>query len=361
MQVRRESAAAMVFLRATVVKSVASGYMRANSSITRSAPPGVVSQSAMIATRMEGKILPVPLHRPRPLPHRFRRPIHPSLQRLVERRHWRHRTRTRQRWQRSLHRFQGDIRSLRWLLWPVGYVAAAFIAGLMGVFLLFSPWTKVQEIRIIRSDPRVDVARTQEVLSPLFGRWMPPLGRKDILPLLRGGLPDLHDVHVRVSYPSRLIVRVMLDAIVARVQVDEGGPVVQSGSVLHGFLTEEGAYMQYPRSHVRHVEAFPLVHITDWGVRPNTGDHILPRALLIALHKAEGSLQRDFGQEVTERLIFLRAREFHLRTAKWWVWFDLRDSIEEHLQRYHLFLQSVPRETVREYVDLRPLDRVVYR
>lgn len=267
----------------------------------------------------------------------------------------------RQSWQRPLHRMRGRLRALQWLMAPLGYAAILLVAVLAFVLLLFSPWTKVQEIRVIRSDHRVDIARVQEALNPLFGRWMLLLGRTDVLPLLQESLPDLRDVHVETSYPSRLIIRVTLDALVAQVQIDEGEPAAQSGSSLRGFLTEGGVYMHYPPATVRHLGELPRVHVTDWGVRPGTGDRILSPAFLAALFGAEGMLQRDFGQEVTEHLIFLRAREFHLRTAGWWVWFDTRDSIEEHLHRYRLFLQSVPREQIREYVDIRSLDRVVYR
>ena len=267
----------------------------------------------------------------------------------------------RQRWLRPLRRLEGRIRTLQWLMLPLGYTAIVLTIVSMFVLLLFSPWTKVQEIRVLRQDPRTDIARVQQALSPLFGQRMLLLGRADVLPLLEKSLPDLKDVQVDVSYPSRLVIRVTLDALVARIQIDEGEIAAQSGSSLHGFLTEEGNYMQYPHSHVRHAEEFPLIHVTDWGVLPTPGDHLLPQTFLADLQKAEETIRRDFGQEVTERLVFLRAREFHLRTAEWWLWFDSRDPLEEHLHRYRLFLQSVQREHVREYVDLRPTDRVVYR
>ncbi|MBI4129190.1 hypothetical protein HY464_00685 [Candidatus Peregrinibacteria bacterium] len=303
----------------------------------------------------------MPLRRPRPLPPRFRRSVHPSLRRLITQRHQRRCGDARRRWLRPLRRLEGRIRTLQWLILPLGYAAIVLTTAAILVVLLFSPWTKVQEIRVIRNDPRTDIARIQHALRPLFGRRMLLLGRADVLPLLEESLPDLRDVTVHVSYPSRLVIRVTLDPLVARMQIDEGELVTQSGSSQNGFLTDEGDYMQYPRSLVRHADELPLIHGTDWGVLPTSGDHILPKTLLAALQKAEEVLQRDFGQEVTDRLVFLRAREFHLRTTEFGIWFDTRDSLEEHFRRYRLFLQSVPREHVREYVDLRPIDRVVYR
>lgn len=250
---------------------------------------------------------------------------------------------------------------LRRFVLPLGYAAIVLAVALFFVLLLFSPWTKVQEIRVIRRDPRIDIALIQQALHPLFGRRMLLLGRADVLPLLQTSMPDLQDVLVDVSYPSRLIVSVTLDAPIARAQVDEGDYSAQSGALLRSFLTEKGIYMHYPPSSVPHAGELPLLRITDWGVRPIPGDRILSPALLAALKKTEELLRRDFGQDVTERLVFLRAREFHLLTAGKWMWFDTRSPPEEYLRRYRLFLQSVQREHAREYVDLRPIDRVVYR
>lgn len=267
----------------------------------------------------------------------------------------------RQWWSRPLRRFLGRIQALRWLVLPLGYAVILLAIALLFVLLLFSPWTKVQEIRVIRRDPRIDIALIQQALHPLFGRRMLPLGRADVLPLLQASMPDIQDVLVDVSYPSRLIISVTLDAPIARAQIDEGDHLAQSGALLRSFLTEKGVFMPYSPSSIPHADELPLLHITDWGVHPLPGDRILSPALLAALQKTEELLRRDFGQDVTERLVFLRAREFHLLTAGKWLWFDARSSPEEHLRRYRLFLQSVQREHAREYVDLRPIDRVVYR
>lgn len=250
---------------------------------------------------------------------------------------------------------------MRWLARPLVYAAILLAAALLFVFLLFSPWTKVQEIRVVRRDPRIDVALVQQALRPLFGRRMLLLGRADVLPLLQESMPDFKGVHVDVSYPSRLIINIVLDSPIARVQIDDADRFAQSGAFLRSFLTEKGIYMHYPPSSVPHTNELPLLRITDWGERPLPGNHILSPTLLTALQKTEELLRRDFGQDVTERLVFLRAREFHLLVAKTWLWFDIRSSPEEHLRRYRTFLQSDQREHAREYVDLRPIDRVVYR
>lgn len=305
--------------------------------------------------------LPVPLHRPLPIPHRFRRPVQDSVRQLIERRHQRRRAALRQRWMRSWSRFEGRIRALRWLAVPLLAVAGILIIALLCSLFLFSPWTKIQEIRVIRQDPRVDIATVQHALSPLFGRRMLLLSRADVLPLLEGTLPDLQEVTVDLVYPSRLVVRLTLDALIAQLQIDDTALASQSGALLHDFLTEEGIYVQYLPSQVRSRETLPIIHITDWGVRPLVGARLLPMNFLTKTRESEDTLRRDFGQEVTERLIFLRAREFHLRTAEWWLWFDTRTPLEDLFHRYRLFLQSVPRENVRKYVDLRITDRVVYQ
>ncbi|MBI2117785.1 hypothetical protein HYT95_02700, partial [Candidatus Peregrinibacteria bacterium] len=106
----------------------------------------------------------MPLHRPRPLPHHFRRSVSPSLRRLVKQHHQRRRTDMRQRWLRPLRRLEGRIRTLQWLMLPLVYAAILLTTAAIFVVLLFSPWTKVQEIRVIRNDPRTDIARIQHAL-----------------------------------------------------------------------------------------------------------------------------------------------------------------------------------------------------
>lgn len=253
------------------------------------------------------------------------------------------------------------MQTLRWLAFPLVYAAIFLAAAMLFVLLLFSPWTKVQEIRVVRRDPRIDVALVQQALHPLFGRRMLLLGRADVLPLLQESMPDLQSVRVDVSYPSRLIISIALDPPIARAQIDDAGRSAQSGAVLHGFLTEKGIYMHYPPSSIPHAGELPLLRITDWGVHPLPGDRILSPTLLTTLQKTEELLRSDFGKDVTERLVFLRAREFHLLISGVWLWFDTRSSPEEHLQRYRTFLQSDQREHALEYVDLRPIDRVVYQ
>jgi hypothetical protein len=59
--------------------------------------------------------------------------------------------------------------------------------------------------------------------------------------------------------------------------------------------------------------------------------------------------------------VYLRSREFHLQTAKYSLWFDMRSPLAQQIDRYRLFLQSAGAGAAKVYVDLRLQDRIVYR
>ena len=79
------------------------------------------------------------------------------------------------------------------------------------------------------------------------------------------------------------------------------------------------------------------------------------------MHNAEQALDEQFGQKVRSRSVYLRAQEFHLLTQQYSLWFDLKSPLEAQLLRYRLFLQTVGKDTAKEYIDLRLTDRVVYK
>ena len=80
-----------------------------------------------------------------------------------------------------------------------------------------------------------------------------------------------------------------------------------------------------------------------------------------SLGRGGEGLGDKFALSVPGRIVFLRAREFHLRTKAFDLWFDLRSPLAEHLARFKIFLASISKEEVEQYIDLRLSDRVVYR
>jgi hypothetical protein len=59
--------------------------------------------------------------------------------------------------------------------------------------------------------------------------------------------------------------------------------------------------------------------------------------------------------------VYLRSREFHILLDHFSLLFDMRNPVETHLRRYKVFLNSVPLDQIKEYVDLRLNGKVVYR
>lgn len=307
------------------------------------------------------------LKQPRRLPARYNRRVQDTTRDLVRRRHTRQRQYAVQRWTRLLRRSRE-----RWARWWI--VAVRFspwillaVAGTCVGVAMFSPLFDVREIRVIRSDRRVDAEQVQRSLAPLFGEHLVFLAQQHVLPLLERSVPDLRDAVIDKRYPSTLVLRLELEPIVALLEiVDPSGnasPAVTGtgADALGDYLTADGTYVVYPPSVVQSGTGTAVVRIVDWGVRPEPWTHLLDIGVLERIAQAEQILQAQFGESVSQRVVYLRSREFHLQTSKHSLWFDLRSPLAEHFDRYRLFLSSAGADAAPVYVDLRLQDRIVYR
>jgi hypothetical protein len=242
-------------------------------------------------------------------------------------------------------------------------ITLAALILLAGGIVAFSPIGQVEEIRVSRSDPRLDIEEVQQVLAPLFGHSLVTVTVREIRSLLEQRILDIRGVTVSKHYPSQLFVRVELAPLVARARVlapgEENFPVQGSGAMLT-FVTDRGTFAVVPPGFTRGAE-LPLIDLVDWGIRPEPGAPILSQDFLARMEQAVDILQTQFGQQVKRRVAFIRAQEFHLSVDKVSLWFDVRSPLETQLLRYRMFLRSVGLAEVKDYVDLRLADRVVYR
>ncbi len=241
-------------------------------------------------------------------------------------------------------------------------VLAAVVLMIFFAVALFSPAMRIAEVRIVRTESRLDIEQVQHLLSPLFGKHLMLLSGYDVRQLLDEGMADLQHVEVSKDYPSTLVVRITLDPLVARLRIldPEEVPSALAGTGASiDYLTDKGVYISTQRASPDAM--LPLFLLTDWGARPSAGAVLIAPELLGRMAITEKLLQEQFGQDVLTRTLFLRAQEYHLQTSQWTLWFDMRNSLEDHLQRYRMFLREIPHEEVHEYVDLRLKDRVVYK
>ncbi len=231
---------------------------------------------------------------------------------------------------------------------------------------IFSPLFDVREIRVIRNDRRVDVELVQHALKPLFGEHLLFLTQKNVLPLIESAVPDLRKATIDKRYPSTLVLRLELEPVVALLEiVDPSGNVSPAvtgtgADALGDYLTADGTYVTYPPSLVQSGTGTAVVRIIDWGVRPEPWKHLLDIEVLERIGQAEQMLVSQFDEAISQRVVYLRSREFHLQTRKLSLWFDLRSSLTEQVDRYRLYLQTPGAQATR-YVDLRLQDRIVYR
>ncbi len=347
----------------------------------------VVSQSATNANFMRAEYLPAValakegrysflhmLRSPRRLPQRFNRRITPQTRTFTKRRHQRNRQFFLHRARLFWHRFQRKSATLRVLVVRFALWLGIGLCTLVVGMLLFSPLITVREVRVVRSDARIDIERVQRLLKPLFGRHLFFLSAQEVLPLLRDGLPataqnpaqpglpDLASVTVSKRYPATLVLRLTLDPLIARLQLTQTvSAKAATGALTADYLTSHGVYVTYLPDQTGSGNLLPQLKIVDWNQPPIPFTPLLTPAFLQTMANAEEALRDQFGQAVRSRTVFLRGQEFHLLTQEYALWFDVKSPLERQLARYRLFLQTAGKGAAKEYIDLRLTDRVVYK
>lgn len=308
----------------------------------------------------------------RPLPRRFSRRASRSTSAFVKQRHKRHRQYERERFKRFLRRLERTTAQSLSFLRTWFWVAVVGVATLAVAVVLFSPLVRVREIRVRRTDPRLDSERIQRALRPVFGRHLSFVTSRDVETLVRGAMPDVSSVSLEKDYPSQLILTIGLHPFVARLRIDDpdaksvGRPGGQTGTgavaaeETHDYLTNNGLYVSLPFAAAGDT-SLPLIRVVDWAARPAPSAPLLSGVLFERMQQMEDVMHHQFGLTITGRTVYLRAREFHLQTPAFSLWFDLKSSLEDQASRYRVFLSSVNLKDVREYVDLRLADRVVYK
>lgn len=267
----------------------------------------------------------------------------------------------RERLKRATRRLQANMRELRGSIVRWGLVLLVIVLAAALGLLLFSPIVQVREIQVKRLSPRLDIESVQQTLAPMFGKHLFFLSSFEITELLRDNISDIKEIHISKSFPSTLQVEIELDPLAARIYIadpDWKGGDIGSGATLD-YLTEKGVYVH--TASAQNAEALPLIILVDWGAKPQEGTVLLQPALLKRMEAAEIALFRQFGQETERRIVHLRAQEFHLRFGKIELWFDLKSPLEDQFQRYRTFLKAVNIADVKQYVDLRLSDRIVYK
>lgn len=316
-------------------------------------------------------ICPV-LKSPRPLPRRYARPVTPRMRQLVAQRHKRHMQRRTMQWRRTAERIKRRFGSIRRMIIRfVSLVTAGLL--LLGIALsLFSPILHIREVRIARSDPRIDAERVQLALAGVFGQHLFFLPVQQVKDTLAASVPDLAEAQIIKQYPSTLQIRLTLDPVIAKLEIGDPdarptGTGAQAGTgqtvprTTADYLTSKGVYAVYPPSQVAAASGLLLLRVVDWGAAPEPWKQLADPEFLERMKEAEAKLKSEFNVPVSIRALYLRAREFHLQTPRYSLWFDTRSPISGQLDRYRLFLESVGQEAATVYVDLRLKDKIVYR
>ncbi len=293
------------------------------------------------------------------------------MRRVVEQRHARQRQHRRQQWLRAFQRFQRKAGQMRTLILRYLLVLVASIIVLCIGLALFSPILHIREIRVPRSDPRIDAERIQSALRPFFGQHLFFVTADQVEAAIEAATPDLQSVSVSKQYPVTLSLRVTLDPVIAHLVIEGPdqtpqsgtGTVSGSGTVREGedYLTDQGVYVTYNPSQIQTGTGLLQLTVVDWAVRPEPGRQLIDEEMLTAMRQAEQTLLADFDLPVSRRVVYLRAREFHLKLPAYSLWFDLRTPLDEQLERFRVYLEQIGATKAKQYVDLRIQGKIVYK
>lgn len=311
----------------------------------------------------------MPLKAPRRLPRSFNRTASPYTRNLARKRYQtadRRAQRRREkmiRFLRKLSKMSAVIAS-EFRMWLLIGISACVVTVVL--VLLFAPFFDVRQIVIRRQDPRIDLEDIQQSLTPLFRQRLILITKNQVLGLLQPEYPDIDRIEVDKKYPSTLTVSIYLEPVVAAVVIDdsdaaassETGALIGSGS--YAYVTRSGYFVSSPIK-LGSSTPIPTLRLTDWGIRPQNRTHVLSSDFIDQIFSARDILRADFGLTTTDITIFVRAQEFHIRTNKLTLWFDLKSPLSLQFQRFREFLKTLSLDQAKEYIDLRIEGKIIYK
>jgi POTRA domain, FtsQ-type len=267
-------------------------------------------------------------------------------------------------WQRNWRKMQLQWNRIRPLMLIGGtiFIALACIATVLIIF--FSPILHIRTISVEKQDTRIDIAELQKQLQPLFDRHLFFVTSTEVERLLLDARHDVESVDIHKQYPDHLIVDVHLKPVVASLR-RQGVPAAptdtQEVQLPRDYITADGLYVFSPLPIISAIDELPIYDIVDIAEWPKNGEFLLRKELLDHAKETEEHLVKQFGYTVTKRTIFVRAQEYHITINDRTLWFDIRTSSKEQLDKYGIFLATKINYPVTEYVDLRLFNKVIWK
>jgi hypothetical protein len=257
-------------------------------------------------------------------------------------------------------------------IWLIILVAGAFLIGMTTI--IFSPYLSIKQITVRRQDARLDIEEVQRTLSPLFGHRLFLVTTGQVNALLMEAFPDVESASISKDYPSTLTVALKLDPLIAKLKVEplenslpvsgsgviaSTGAIVQIGSGTFAYLTAKGFIVLSPVD-IAHT-TLPTFQIRDIEATPIHRSLLLDPAFIELIFEARKTLYDAFELTTSDIVVYVRAREFHLTARNISFWFDAAGPLTEQFDRLRQFLRTVSLQSVKQYIDLRLSDRVVYK
>ena len=326
----------------------------------------------------------MPLKPSRRLPKKFSRLAPQYTKKLVAKKHKKNRGQKLARLQRKLRGKKKQLSSWLKVLWRTLLVATAIGATWAAVSFFFSPYLHIQEIKIQRTEARLDVQEVQHILTPLFHRHIFSVSDHEIRSLLVESIPDIASIDVSIRLPQTLIIQIDLQDVASKLiildpdsgdrlepieikQQEEENTAKETGSggkkparKRHAdYMTADGIYILDPLT--EYEKNLPIYRIVDWGARPTPSTQIISKEMMQLIKRAERVLTQQFQHTILRRTVYLRAREIHLTTEHYTLWFDLASPFDEQILRYRTLRRVGNIEDISDYIDLRLRDRIIYK
>jgi cell division septal protein FtsQ len=231
------------------------------------------------------------------------------------------------------------------LLFLVFFVMTSFI-----VFAIFSPYFKIKELDIKRTNSEIDIAAIETALKDFYGKNLLFIDKYQISQKLLDTFPTFQEIKIKEKFPSTLELEIELTRPFFTILNEE--------TANHVVISEKGVILSLLAN-----PNIPKIKLKNYPNILKVGDSITNPDFLQKIKQTQEVLAKEFNIQTKEIVFYLYAQEFHIiSTTKTAFWFDLRRPIKDQLKLLKHVPQKIQLNSSRiEHVDLRIPNQISYK
>lgn len=251
---------------------------------------------------------------------------------------------------------------------------------ILGLTLTFSKTFSLTNIKIERTDLRVDSSNIDAYLQKYIGKnliWLrPEIVKTDI----QHHFPSIAQVEVDRTWPHELRVILKSLPIVSRIHltIQPKKEVTLPPRILDQISQSGAGILQKERSPSEEIwmlnqfgllepndplfeKKIPLIYWeTPIDHAPQFGEPLLDQFLLAQILKIPEILLSEFTLETASISYFSDAKEAHYKTYQYELWISFSDNWQEQLKKLRTVFLTIG-TTKHQYIDLRVKNRIIYK